>query len=172
MRRLTPDPTIAVISILDASEARERPDLSGFGEALVMEFVDAYEESQSIPVGAWPDELDEAQQITLCPYRGERLVTLSDALRIVEFANRLHASADDVDLIVHCWGGISRSVAVASWLALALDVPQVHTGAIAYANRRLIRLLDAASGRSIEPRLLERMEIDLAKENAGGLWNT
>ncbi|TFF54372.1 hypothetical protein FSY45_25805 [Comamonas sp. Z1] len=36
------------------------------------------------------------------------------------FVDRLHDCADEVDLVVHCSAGVSRSAAVAAWAADAL----------------------------------------------------
>lgn len=82
-------------------------------------------------------------------HSGERAPTLEDARRIVEFVQRHHGDGTPIRLLVHCYGGISRSAAVAHWASVRLQVPIGNAGewTTDYANPRLLRLLDKASGR-------------------------
>ena len=51
-------------------------------------------------------------------------MTLANAMTIVKF---VHQTAPNIEeMIVHCQGGISRSAAVAKWIAEAYDLPFDH----------------------------------------------
>lgn len=81
----------------------------------------------------------------------ERAPELSDAQAIVTFVRKHHHSSEPVRLVVHCYGGVSRSAAVAQWVAVAHGVPLPQLGdgihELDRANPRLLRLLDKAAGR-------------------------
>ena len=69
------------------------------------------------------------------------LMTTHNALSIVEFVHRV---APDVDgIMVHCKAGISRSAAVAKWIAEKYELPLEHR--YESYNRHVYRLLKEAN---------------------------
>lgn len=149
MRRVRPSNDTAVVSILDRSESARRPRLAGFRSVLCLEFEDTSEESHGAAPGSWPETPAEDEHVQFVSGPGERAPTLEDAQRIVEFVQRHHADPAAIRLLVHCYGGISRSAAVAHWASVRLQVPIGNAGGWTtdFANPRLLRLLDKASGR-------------------------
>jgi predicted protein tyrosine phosphatase len=149
-RALKPSINTAIISILDQSEEHERPSrLREFKDCLIMDFVDAYENDGD---SHWPDQLSKAEHKDACTCDTDRAPELSDAQRIVDFVRKHHCSVDPTCLAVHCHGGVSRSAAVAHWVAVSYGVPMPQLGdgvhSLDRANPRVIRLLDKAAGRS------------------------
>ena len=146
MRLVRPRLNTVVISVLDQSElrARPRPRLGGFRSALALDFEDS-EESLGAP--AWPDNPTDEEHALFCDGRGERVPTLEDALRIVRFVHGHQTSTERLHLVVHCFGGISRSAAVAEWAAVRCWAPLLSRGqrTTEGANRRLLRLLNKAA---------------------------
>jgi predicted protein tyrosine phosphatase len=147
MKRFRPDKDTIVISILDSSEAADRPRLKGFRGVLSLEFEDIAEEHHKVEAGAWPDEPTSEEHKQFAS-RGERLPALSDAARIVTYLQHHHASPDPVNLVVHCHGGISRSAAVAEWASVRYWIPisLLKDQSTERANPRLLRLLNKAAG--------------------------
>jgi predicted protein tyrosine phosphatase len=148
-RGLKPSINTAIISILDQSEERSRPSrLREFKDCLLMDFVDTFEKEGEAP---WPDQMSEAEHKEVCTWDEERAPELSDAQKIVEFVRKHHFSAEPTRLVVRCHGGISRSAAVAQWVATAHGIPMPQLGdgvhSLDRANPRVIRLLDKAAGR-------------------------
>lgn len=138
-----------VISILDRSEAASRPKLSGFGEALILEFEDTSESDDEVKAGRFlPDQINGEEHGNYCGHHGEQVSTIDDARQIVDFLHRHHQSPYPVSLLVHCFAGISRSAAVAQWAARRFRIPITCDRSTDYANPRLLRLLDKADGRS------------------------
>lgn len=138
-----------VISILDRSEAASRPELSGFGETLILEFEDISESDDDVEAGRfWPDQISGEEHCVYCGHHGEQVSTIDDAIQIVDFLHRHHQSPYPVSLLVHCFAGISRSAAVAHWAALCFRIPITCDRSTDYANPRLLRLLDKADGKS------------------------
>jgi predicted protein tyrosine phosphatase len=131
-----------VISILDRSEAAGRPDLAGFGDALVLEFEDNFESEVEVDAGRfWPDEISGAEHSIYCGHEGEHVSTMNDARQIVAFIDRHHQSPYPVSLLVHCYAGVSRSAAVALWASTRFRVSIICNRTTDYANPRLLRLL-------------------------------
>lgn len=147
MKQLAPSSDMVVVSIMDASESPQRPPLVGFGDVLSLTFEDTYEEMKLAHDGSWPDEPSEDEHARFAQRRGERVPALSDARQIVEFLTRQHRREDEVKLVVHCYGGISRSAAVAAWAAVRFFVPLNTSRSTDHANQRLWRLMDKADGR-------------------------
>jgi predicted protein tyrosine phosphatase len=147
MRQVVPDTDTVVISILDASEERGRPPLAGFRDVLRLQFEDTTEEDNRHYPGPWPDEPTEAEHARYAQCIGERICTLSDAHAIVQFLARHHGAFEQLRLLVHCQGGISRSAAVASWASVVYWAPITGVRSPEYPNARLMRLLDKAAGR-------------------------
>ena len=148
MKRVRPSQDTVVVSILDNSEARDRPRLAGFRGALTLEFEDVAEEHKGHEPGSWPAEPTEEEHAQFAHHRGERLPTLADAARIVRFLEHHHSSPDPIKLIVHCHGGISRSAAVAHWASVRfwLPVTMAADQSLDRANPRLMRLMNQAAG--------------------------
>jgi predicted protein tyrosine phosphatase len=147
MRLVSPSPTTVVISILDVSEEFGRPPLEGFRDVLRLQFEDTSEEGNQYYPGPWPDEPTEAEHARYVQGPGERVSTISDARAILDFLAKHHNSFDQLTLVVHCQGGISRSAAVASWASVRYWAPMVGQRSAEWPNQRLMRLLDKASGR-------------------------
>jgi predicted protein tyrosine phosphatase len=145
-RALEPCPRTVVVSILDHSEAPRRPSFAGYREALVLQFEDTYEEARRSR-GFWPAEPTEEEHARLASAPHERVPALSDAERIVAFLETHHRAPELLHLRVHCYGGISRSAAVAHWASVRFWAPILDGRSTDFANRRLLRLLDAAAGR-------------------------
>jgi predicted protein tyrosine phosphatase len=135
---------VVVISILDASEENFRPNLIGFKEFLNLQFEDTGEEMFHADPGAWPDDPDDVDHAIFSQGRGEKIPSLTDARKIVEFINKHQQSDEEVTLIAHCFAGISRSAAVASWASSKYQIPIVSMSSPEYANQRLIRLMHKA----------------------------
>ncbi|WP_150126670.1 hypothetical protein [Burkholderia cenocepacia] len=147
MRKIKPSAHAVVISILDRSEAHERPRLGGFRSVLTLDFEDTSEEAKLAHAGQWPDEPSDEEHARFCQGKGERVPTLSDARQIVDFIERHRASPEPLSLYVHCHGGVSRSAAVAEFASVLLWLPIGSTRSIERANPRLRRLLNKAAGR-------------------------
>lgn len=147
MTMYKPSMDTVVVSILDRSEEKHRPKFDGFRSVLTLQFEDTYEEMKLAEAGGWPDEPTDDEHLRFAQARGERVPTLSDAKKIVEFLDTHHQTFDQLTLIAHCYGGISRSAAVASWAAVRYWAPIATMRSTDYANKRLLRLLDKAAGR-------------------------
>lgn len=147
MLLLPPSLDTVVISILDRSEEGSRPRLDGFREVLTLQFEDTYEEVSGDKPGDWPDEPSDDDHFLYSQGPGERVPSLSDAKRIVEFLDRHHQTFEQLVLAVHCYAGISRSAAVASWASTRYWAPLGDMRSTDFANTRLVRLLNKAAGR-------------------------
>lgn len=147
MRHIRPSQSTVVISILDRSEAESRPRLGGFRGVLTLEFEDTYEEIKLAKPGSWPDDPTDDEHVQFAQGQGERVPTLTDATKIIEFLKKHNSSPETFTLVVHCYGGISRSAAVASWAAVRYWVPIATMRSTDYANKRLMRLMDKADNR-------------------------
>jgi predicted protein tyrosine phosphatase len=136
-----------VVSILDRSEAADRPALIGFRDVLRLEFEDTYEEiHREVPL--WPDNPTDAEHALFSQGPGERIPSLKDAEQIVTFlAKHQMFVHPPLTLIAHCHGGISRSAAVASWASVRYWAPIGNQHSPDYANPRLLRLLNKAARR-------------------------
>lgn len=147
-RLLSPRNDAVMISILGHDEAHscQRPESTGWGDMLFLEFEDASEESVLARPGAWPDEPTDDQNKLLMGKEGRCVPSMSHANQIAHFVLHNHVKKDMVDLIVHCYAGTSRSVMVASkvveWMNLPMD--RALLPLIPHANARLGRLLDKA----------------------------
>jgi predicted protein tyrosine phosphatase len=147
MRMVAPSSDTVVISILDVSEEFGRPSLEGFRDVLRLQFEDTYEEGNTHYPGPWPDEPSPGQHASYCQAPNERVCTLTDANAVVEFLAKHHGTFDQLTLLVHCQGGISRSAAVASWASVRYWAPMTGQRTAEYPNMRVLRLLDKAGGR-------------------------
>lgn len=154
MRRMEPDLHTVVVSILDRSEEQHRPKhLGRFADHLCLTFEDVFEEVHGVCgfEKPWPPVMSDDEHARVVHQPGEHAPQLTDARRIVEFVRKHARSAQPVRLVVHCFGGISRSAAVAQWVSVVHWVPlvQAHGGTTCTdrANPRLLRLLDMAAAR-------------------------
>lgn len=146
-RQLVPGKSTVVISILDQFEQHARPaHLSQFADHLVLNFVDTFEKPDE---PEWPDQMTEEEHKAACTWDGDRAPELSDAKQIAAFVAMHHASTKPTRLVVHCHGGVSRSAAVAKWVAETYDVPMPQLGdgehELDGANPRVLRLLRKAT---------------------------
>lgn len=131
---------MAIISITDTDAPPAR--LPKGVLSLRLSFEDLSEESLRVPAGYFPDMLMAPLAVTYDCY------TLPDgyhAQKIVDFIRRRAASPYMHDIVAHCEAGISRSAAVAQFVALHYGVPidQANPDTSA-ANARLLRLLNKA----------------------------
>jgi predicted protein tyrosine phosphatase len=147
MKMFKPSPDVVVVSILDKSEEKDRPALEGFRDVLRLQFEDTYEEMKLAEAGGWPDEPTDEEHARFAQARDERIPTLTDARAIVEFLAKHHRTFDQLTLVAHCHGGISRSAAIATWAATRYWAPINCMMSTEWANRRLMRLMDKAAGR-------------------------
>ncbi|TBR76877.1 MAG: hypothetical protein EPN64_06550, partial [Burkholderiaceae bacterium] len=145
MKRIRPDRATVVVSILDRSEAAHRPRLAGFRSVIELDFEDTCEATKLAEPGTWPDEPGEDEHSRLAQGPGERVPSLQDAKKIVDFINTNQRSTERLHLVVHCFGGVSRSAAVARWASMKCMVPILGTISTDRANPRLLRLLDKAA---------------------------
>jgi hypothetical protein len=103
MLKLPPSAFYGVISITDPG--RRAPLPSGWGSVLRLQFDDVEEAYPLRPYGGsstWPFDEVDAQKIISW---------------LAENKNKLHG------VYVHCWGGVSRSAAVAKYIAERLGLP-------------------------------------------------
>jgi predicted protein tyrosine phosphatase len=143
-KKVAPDKNTVVISILDRSENLRRPkNLCEFRDYLTLHFEDTYEELK-LTSDKWADEPSEYEHSHYCQGIGERVVTLTDAKLMLNFMDLWQSSADKLTLIVHCFGGISRSAAVAIFASFRYGAPIIGHNDGRYANPRVLRLLDKA----------------------------
>ena len=96
--------------------------------------------------------MSEEEHKVICKYDEDKAPELSDAERIVEFIDKYRDAPEEVRLIVHCHGGVSRSAAVAKWAGefYRVPLPQLDDGIhlLDGANPRVLRLLVKAIGHS------------------------
>jgi len=105
--QLPPSPMYGVISITDPGRQANIPE--GWGSVLRLKFDDVEEAEPFRPYGGskdWPFDKD-------------------DARRIVDWLNVNVSKLSGI--YVHCWGGISRSAAVAKFIAEKYSIPFDHT---------------------------------------------
>lgn len=148
-----PSRDTVMVSILDMQERQtlRLPRLGGYRSVLSLSFEDTAEETKLAEIGSWEDDPDEVDHARFSQGYGERIPTLEDAKKIVEFVNEHHESEEALHFIVHCRAGISRSAALAQWViahtgaAMAPDVQMSLT----HANPRLTRLLHKAAAPSM-----------------------
>jgi predicted protein tyrosine phosphatase len=146
MAMFKPSLDTVVVSILDKSEEHHRPPLEGFRDVLRLQFFDTWEETKLAVPESWPDEPTEEEHVRFA--RGdEKVPALSHAQEIVAFLDKHHQTFDQLTLVAHCKGGISRSAAVAGWAAARYWAPLTSIMTTEHANPRLMRLLNKAAGR-------------------------
>lgn len=130
-KALQPSADLAVISVLGAKEEEHRPSFDGFDESqlLRMRFDDI------VYVMSEEHRIDGPTQ--------------ARAQQIHDFIAGLHRSERPLRLVAHCFGGVSRSAAIALHAAsLTGLVPmqvQARAGAASVANERLRGMLVQAA---------------------------
>lgn len=131
---------MAIISITDTDAGPAK--LPKRTPSLRLSFEDLSEESIGVPVGYLPDVCMTSLAVT---YKNLILPDGYHAERIVEFIRRRAASSDMYDIVTHCEAGISRSAAIAQFIAdkyrVSIDQANPDTSC---ANARLLRLLNKA----------------------------
>ena len=154
-RKLTPNRETLMVSILDLEErqAHRLPRLAGYRSVLSLNFEDTAEEGKLAEPGSWPDEPSDDEHARFAQRRGERVPTLVDANRILEFAKAHHGSDERLSMVVHCKAGVSRSAAVAKWVIdfTGADLCDTVRMSTERANPRLLRLLDTALSLAATP---------------------
>lgn len=143
MKSLQPNGSVAVISIHDSSTIKGLPAYLGFLDVLRLDMLDVCEEHAGLAPGTWPDEPSIEQHSEYCGIDENSAPSLSHALAIRAFVDQLHARVDELDLVVHCSAGVSRSAAVALWTSERFGV-KLHDRAgvgLSEANPRITRLL-------------------------------
>lgn len=131
---LKPSKDTAIISITDPSDTPANiPE--GFHSILRVQFDDLYEELLREEVGTFPDICLQGDIL----WHNLVLPDARHAKAILEFINQL----DCDHLVVHCHAGISRSAAVAQFVANVYhsEIDQAN-GDTSLANKRLLRLLN------------------------------
>lgn len=115
----------------------------GYRSVLRVEFYDLYEEVLGIPVGSLPDACPNEQPVL---WKVFHLPDANHALKIFQLIEHHSTQEEPVHLIVHCHAGVSRSAAVAMFVAdrygCPIDNANPDTSA---ANARLLRLLNKIS---------------------------
>jgi len=110
MKGLRPSPLYGVISITDPGRTANLPE--GWGSILRLQFDDVEEPDPYKPYGD--------------PYaRSSDLFTTQDAQKIIQWLNANKRELAGV--YVHCWGGVSRSAAVAKFIAEKYGIPFDHS---------------------------------------------
>jgi len=110
MKGLRPSPLYGVISITDPGRTANLPE--GWGSILRLQFDDVEEPDPYKPYGD--------------PYaRSSRLPAAQDAREILQWLKANHRKLAGV--YVHCWGGVSRSAAVAKFIAEKYGIPFDHS---------------------------------------------
>lgn len=131
---------MAIISITDTNTNLAR--LPKGVRSLRLSFEDISEESIGVPVGYFPDMLMAPLAVTYDRYA---LPDGYHAQKIVDFIRRKAASPDIHDIVVHCEAGISRSAAIAQFIADKYRAPIDQANPdTSCANARLLRLLNKA----------------------------
>lgn len=140
---LKEDKNKVVISILDNSGKYTRPDLSKFHDSLLLNFKDRCEEDYIDFDRFWPDEPDSLFS-SYYVVGNERLVSFSDAKKIIQFFLRHHSDNEEKELLIHCRSGVSRSAAIALYLGNVFLIPWESSKEHDRfnPNLRVIRLLD------------------------------
>jgi predicted protein tyrosine phosphatase len=126
--------SVAMISI--STPGTWEPDLADFAHVLRLEFHDVEEED------AEPWVVFDADH----------------ARKIIEFVSRLHGAENAWEVIVHCKAGLSRSPAVALYIAAATGCDMPRREEADEANLLVLDVLSKASGLGlIRPRNRNRI---------------
>lgn len=143
VKSLASSTTVAIISITDSASVRGLPTFDGFRDVLPFHMLDVCEEHALHEPGSWADEPTDEQHLRYCEIPDNFAHSLSHAHAVQEFVDRRHDCADEIDLVVHCSAGVSRSAAIAAWAAERLGIPLLDRAGVGLgdANPRVLRLL-------------------------------
>ncbi len=143
VKSLAPGASVAIISIRDSSTVGDVPTFDGFRDVLPLHMLDVCEEHALHAPGAWANEPTDEQHLQYCEIPDNFAPSLSHAHAIRAFVDRLQDCADELDLVVHCSAGVSRSAAVALWTAERFNVTLRDEAGVGLgeANPRIVRLL-------------------------------
>ncbi len=145
-KSVVPTNGVAVISIYDSSTARDLPTFSGFFRVLRVNMLDVCEDYAPKRPVVWADEPSPEQHFEYCDETPNNSApSLSHARAIRTFVDEIHARTEELDLVVHCSQGVSRSAAVAWWTGKYLGfIPRDGAGVgLDDANPRIKRLLSS-----------------------------
>ena len=142
---IEPNRPTLLISILDANSPLQRPNFSQFHNVLSLTFKDRCEEDYGLD-DLWPDEPNDVLNFGVLRVADERLFSLSDAERVVEFVETHHSQEQEFDLIAHCKSGVGRSAAIAEFFGIVHNIPFKGTDPKGrfLPNCRVTRLLTKA----------------------------
>lgn len=134
-----------LISILDVTSPLQRPDFKRFDSVLSLAFKDRCEEDYGL-MDLWPDEPDLSTNYSVLGLVNERLFSIRDANRIVEFFETHHKQDQEYNLIIHCKSGVGRSAAIAQFFGTLYEIPFKGTDPRGrfMPNYRVMRLLSKA----------------------------
>lgn len=143
VKSLAPSGRVAIISIRDSASVRDLPTFCGFREVLPLDMLDVCEEHILQMPGSWADEPTHEQHFNYCGIPENFAPSLSHVRAIHAFVDRLHDCAAELDLVVHCSAGVSRSAAVAGWASERFSVTLLDRARVGLneANPRILRLL-------------------------------
>lgn len=147
IQALQPSEAVAVISIHDSATIKELPNFDGFLGVLRLNMLDVSEEDMLQAPGTWAEEPSARQHPEYCGIDGNYAPSLSHASAIRTFVDNLHARSEELELVVHCTAGESRSAAVAGWTSKRFSV-ELHNRegkGLKNANKRITRLLTAVA---------------------------
>ena len=136
---------ILLISILDFYSPFHRPKFSEFHDALSLCFKDRCEEDYGL-FDNWPDEPSDALSHRILRVANERLFSLTDAVKIVDFIEKYQNQDQEYNLIAHCKSGVGRSAAIAEFFGIIHNIPFKGTDPRGrfMPNCRVTRLLTKA----------------------------
>ena len=142
---IKPSNNTVIISILDRNSKIPRPSFISFKETLFLTFKDRCEEDYKLN-WYWPDEISESYASYFTGFKNERLCTLNDARKILNFFNKYHLGPNPINLVVHCKSGVGRSAAIAHWLGNKFKIRYSGTDPKGRfnPNLRVIRMLNKA----------------------------
>lgn len=143
VKSLPSDASVAIISIRDSSSVRDLPTFDRFMDVLPLDMLDVCEEHALHAPGSWAEEPTDEQHLRYCEIPDNFAPSLFHAQAIRAFVDRLHGCADELDLVVHCSAGVSRSAAVALWAAERFGIALRDRAGVGLgdANPRILRLL-------------------------------
>jgi predicted protein tyrosine phosphatase len=135
---LKPRKNTVAISITDPGDKPARINQL-IDQALRVEFTDISEESSGLNVGDLPDLTQDGGPVQ---FLGCTFPDAGHAKKILDFLLPFAVSTDEFHLAVHCHAGVSRSAAVAAFVAdrFCAEFDQRNPDT-SLANERLLRML-------------------------------
>ena len=141
-----------MVSILSSVDGEfPRPNLANFVSNLSLDFVDCYEDVLNIPIGGWGNQLENLPGRFKGSSAGfnEHGPTLTHARQIQRFLATHQEHPEQLVVMAHCFGGISRSAAVAEYASSRYHIPVAGNYTdLSRANPRLLYLLWQAEAES------------------------